>query len=87
VRVGLYLPNWTGGLAPARQPTWHKLADTARRIEDVGFDTIASRGEPAAIADRIKALGDAGVDEVALYSCPLSGPALDCLARVRELIG
>jgi len=40
LRVGIYLPNWTGGLESGRAPRWSDLQSLARVIEDVGFDSL-----------------------------------------------
>jgi alkanesulfonate monooxygenase SsuD/methylene tetrahydromethanopterin reductase-like flavin-dependent oxidoreductase (luciferase family) len=39
-KVGIYLPNWTGGLEGGRAPRWPELRSLVQLIEDVGFDAM-----------------------------------------------
>jgi alkanesulfonate monooxygenase SsuD/methylene tetrahydromethanopterin reductase-like flavin-dependent oxidoreductase (luciferase family) len=39
-KVGIYLPNWTGGTVAGQTPTWGELRSLAQVIEDVGFDSL-----------------------------------------------
>jgi alkanesulfonate monooxygenase SsuD/methylene tetrahydromethanopterin reductase-like flavin-dependent oxidoreductase (luciferase family) len=39
-KVGIYLPNWTGGTVAGKTPTWDELRALAQVIEDAGFDSL-----------------------------------------------
>lgn len=40
MRVSVYLPNWTNGLAWGELPSWSELVATARRLDEMGVDGI-----------------------------------------------
>ncbi len=74
-KVGIYLPNWTGGTDVGRAPRWPELRSLVKLIEDVGFDSLW-------VADEFRSVF-AGGDAIAYWE---SGTILGAAAAVTRRI-
>jgi len=75
LKVGIYLPNWTGGLDAGQAPRWPELRSMAQLIEDVGFDSLW-------VADEFRYVFDDG-DAIAYWeSATILGAAAAVTKRI-----
>lgn len=84
MKIGLYLPHWTGALG-GEDPRWDDVLDTARVAEEIGFDSVwvighhylpFERGAPWSLWEPWSLLAAlaAGTDRISL------GPLVACTA-------